>query len=150
MRDDNLAREMYQLRYSVSPLPAEDLFLSQEPPISGEEVAQIYGVLAHYTNKDVLPLIAASGYIRAGCWLTPTPYAACMVPYNLGLPSPRDVCLLIDVASLPELWGPGTTPPSSTHSRIWTGGGIEFYSPYDIPLNAVHRIIDLEPCGDVH
>lgn len=85
-----------------------------------------------------------------GCWLTPTPYAACMAPYNLGLNTPRDVCVLIDVSDIVEVWGPGTIPPSNQYPDTWRGGGIEFYTPTPIRLAAVREVIELAPCGDTH
>ena len=151
MRDDNLAREMDRhRRLPISPLPSEDLYTGGQPAVAGHVVASAYGLLVHYTSVDNLTSIRASGYIRAGSWLTPTPYAACMAPYNLGLPSPRNVCLLVDVSSIPDLWGPGTTPPSSVYPSIWTGRGIEFFVPSPIPFSFVQSIIELSPCGDIH
>ncbi|GEM_PF-7080770 len=75
---------------------------------SGSDVADVYGLLVHYTTLERLSSIVDTDRIgiNHGCWLTPTPYAACMTPYDLGLNSPRNVCLLVDVSNLPELWGP--------------------------------------------
>lgn len=82
--------------------------------------------------------------------MTPTIYAGCMAPYDLGLNTPRDICLLIDVEPLSELWGPGTSRFSSQHREIWKGGGIEFYSPFPIEVQNVAEVIELKPCGDRH
>jgi hypothetical protein len=156
MRDDRLARTMDERRWAfhrqstLTPLPAEELRRRQEPPVSGREVADVYGLLAHYTTVDRLALYAEAGQVGAGkgVWLTPTPYAACMAPYALGLDDPRDLCLLIDVSDLRCLWGPGTTPPSRRFPGIWLGGGVEFYSADPIPIVSVRRIYRIRPCGD--
>ena len=148
MRDDNLAKVLDEQRgLSVSPLPA-----NQNRQVSGQTVADTYGLLAHYTTWEALAWMLETGSIGgdAGCWLTPTPYAACMAPYTLGLNSPRAVCLLVDVRHLPALWGPGTSPPSGRYPTIWLGGGIEFLSPGPVPFEHVQRVIEIRPCGDTH
>lgn len=149
MRDDSLARVLSG-GLAVRPEAAKDLSKLGSAHVSGQDVYREYGLLAHYVNVDRLPLIFASGGIgNPECWLSPTPYAACMSPYGLGLPSPRSACLLVDVSEVPRLWGPGTCPPSSFHPNIWVGGGIEFYSPDPIDVSFVRHIIrELEPCGD--
>ena len=109
-----------------------------------------YGFLAHYTTTDHFAQLLNIGTIggNQGCWLTPTPYAACMTPYNLGLNTPRDRCLLVDVSDL-ELWGPGTTPPSSWHPGIWQGGAMEFFS-LPVPTDRIVQVYEIMPCGDRH
>jgi hypothetical protein len=82
---------------------ALDMFLAGEELITGGEVAGRYGLLAHYTNRDRLPSIIQSEGIGPGCWLTPTAYAACLTPYNLGLDSPRSMCFLIDDSGIARL-----------------------------------------------
>lgn len=138
-------------RATVSPDPAEDLYIKRAPSVSGTSVAQVYGYLVHYTTWRHVRDILARGYLGGphGCWLTPSPLAACMVPYDLGLDSPRDACLLVDPEQIGELWGPGTVHPKGLHKSIWRGGGVEFYSPHPLPLHIVKEIHLLEPCGDL-
>ena len=102
MRDDEVARTLDAGRWNapMPPYPAANFQSLNLPPVSGREVADRYGLLAHYTQWRYLPLMIQAGAIHAGCWLTPTPYAECMAPYNLGLNSPREVCLLIDASQL--------------------------------------------------
>jgi len=148
MRDDNLAKALDERRgLSVQPLPADQMV-----PIPGHQVADTYGLLAHYTTWEALRWMLESESIGgdAGCWLTPTPYAACMAPYTLGLNTPRTVCLLVDVRQVSALHGPGTSPPSGRYPTIWLGGGIEFFSPHPIPFNYVRRVFEIRPCGDMH
>ena len=149
MRVDNLAKAFDEQRgLTVHPQPA-----TQVPAaIPGHQVADTYGLLAHYTTWEALEWMLASNKIggETGCWLTPTPYAACMVPYALGLNTPRTVCLLVDVRSVRTLRGPGTSPPSGRHPTIWRGGGIEFFSPDPVPFDCVRRVIEIRPCGDMH
>jgi hypothetical protein len=150
LRSNALAREL-----AVSKLPAEDLWNQSFPlqPLSGKKVASAYGPLAHYTRRARVAQMKQSGVVGqkdTALWLTPIAYSACMAPYDLGLPSPRDVCLLIDVASLQALWGPGTCPPSDTYPDVWQGGGVEFYCPATtlIAFDLVVAILPLSPCGD--
>jgi hypothetical protein len=120
------------------------------PPVTGAEVADAFGLLSHYTTWDHLAQILNVGAIGGshGCWLGTTPYGACVAPYNLGLASPRELCLLVDVRTLPQLWGPGTCAPSSQYRTIWRGGGIEFFSPNPLPFNLVKQVCEIFPCGD--
>lgn len=151
MRSDQLARLMSAMNLPVSKASAVDMLRRGVGSLSGAEVADSYGLLAHYTRSDLLHLIHASGQIgHPGLWLTPTAYSACMAPYNLGLDTPCDTCLLINVRNVEELWGPGTTPGSLAHSGIWQGGGIEFFCPQPIPLSAVVDTQMVEPCGGGH
>jgi hypothetical protein len=152
VRHDSLLRRLDRERWSsdLSPFPADELWRSGRPPVSGEEVANTYGLLAHYTTLDALEWIRQMDAISPRCWLTPTTYAACMSPYDLGLNTPRDVCLLVDVRSVPQLWGPGTSRPSSHFPMIWAGGAIEFFSDSPISFSNVRRAIRIEPCGDMH
>lgn len=153
MRFDVLAREMAQRRpFAVSRLPAEDLWRNGAGPVPGWVVADVYGLLAHYTRRQHVPMMwraRSVGRPSSGCWLAPTAHAACMVPYNLGVDSPRDVCLLVDVRAVPELWGSGTSPPATNYPAIWIGGGVEFYCPVgsNIPFASVQAVIDIDPCG---
>jgi len=107
-----------------------------------------YGLLVHYTTQEVLLAIFDYGAIGPGCWLTPAAYAACLMPYDLGLDSPRDACLLIDVSTIPRLWGPGTAARSQRYPWQWSGGGIEFYCQDSIPVDRVRRVLPVAPCGD--
>jgi hypothetical protein len=156
MRIDNLARAFdlkrcAALPVSISALPALELFRRGDPPLSGSDVANAFGSLAHYTTRDNLVLIRRSGFIGpGGCWLTPTGYSGCMVPYDLGLNAPRDICLVVDVRALAALWGPGTAAPSGTSGPIWRGGGIEFYSRDPIDFKHVVLLAACEGCGDAH
>src|SRR6476646_6922796 len=122
MRFDALTRElMHRRSIPVADLPARDLFQQHHPSVTGALVTSTYGLLALYTRHAwIAPMRSAGliGRLGAGCWLSPSALAACMVPYNLGLDSPREVCLLVDVSSVPELWGPGTCPPSGPYPSI--------------------------------
>jgi hypothetical protein len=114
----------------------------------------MYGLLAYYVRREWLKAMEQSGVvgrINTACWLSPSAHSACMVPYSLGLRSPRDVCLLVDVSSIVELWGPGTCPVADNYPNIWRGGGIEFYCPAGSPIDfrLVRATLDLSPCGDV-
>ena len=140
-------------RLAVSPLPAEELWQRGVAPVSGSDVASRYGLLAHYTRRKWVPAMQSAGVLGrpgAGCWLAPTAHSACMVPYSLGLNTPRDVCLLVDVSAVPALWGPGTCPTSTDFPAIWRGGGIEFFCPAgnDVPFVVVRQILDISPCGE--
>lgn len=152
MRNDELARTLDERRWlsAIPAIPAADHARMGLPSVTGADVAARYGLLVHYTQWRYLPLMVQAGAIRAQCWLTPTPYSECIVPYNLGLDSPREVCLLVDVSSLRTLWGPALIPPSSLHPTIWRGGGIEFFSADPLPLTCVKDVIELAPCGDEH
>ena len=158
MRGDSLVRELDRRRWNysggISPQPAIDLYSIPTPSVTGADVTNVYGLLAHYTTWQRLGQFINANMIGGrpggsqGCWLTTTPYGACVAPYHLGLDSPRELCLLIDVSSLPQLWGPGTCPPSRQHSSTWQGGGIEFFSPIPIPFSLVRRVYEIAPCGD--
>jgi len=100
------------------------LSLSGGEALSGGQVAEKYGLLAHYATSDALRRYLegdAIGGGYGGCWLTPTIYAACMAPYTLGLAAPKDVCLLVDVTDVAELWSPGTAPPAPPGAGRPTG-----------------------------
>ena len=137
-----LDREKWQGH--ISPLPAVEMYQDQYPPVSGKRVAEVYGLLAHYTKWSLVNLLMTDGIgITKGCWLTPTERNGCYAPYELGVDSPRDVCLLIDVKGV-ELWGPGTSPPSTQFGDIWRGGGIEFFSPEPLDFSLVRKVV--YPC----
>ena len=127
----------------ISPLPAQQMHQDRYPPVSGKRVAEVYGYLAHYTRRVLLELLRAEGIGITGCWLTPIKHNGCYAPYELGVNSPRDVCLLIDVEGV-ELWGPGTSPPSTQFGDIWRGGGIEFFSPKPLDFSRVRKVV--YPC----
>lgn len=155
LRQNRLGRAVDERRWGqqgqqVFQLPAEDVYKLGYPPVSGAQVANAYRFLAHYTTLARLAQMLQAGQIggSAGCWLTPTDLAACMVPYDLGLNTPRDVCLLIDVGKVADLWGPGTIPGSTAYRTIWRGGGIEFYSPQPLNTALILRVWVIEPCGD--
>lgn len=159
MRNDSLAHFFDQRRWQssgqVSSLPAHELWQRdvKQFRFSGATVADEYGLLAHYTTVSGLGLIRDDGFIggkNGGCWLTPTPYAACIAPYDLGLDTPRNLCLLVDVSKLQELWGPGTSEESRWNPAVWQGGAIEFYSAAPVPYEYVKHVIPLAPCGDLH
>lgn len=160
MGSDNLARLLDQERWQssgrVSPLPADELWQKSVTQFrfSGATVADEYGLLAHYTTVSGLGLIQDDGFISGkkggGCWLTPTSYAACIASYDLGLDTPRNLCLLVDVSKLEELWGPGTSEESSWSPAVWRGGAIEFYSAVPVSYTYVKHVIPLAPCGDLH
>ncbi len=154
MRVDSLARGLSRRVGRVSHAPAIELWRRQDSifKLTGAEAAARYGLMAHYTRKPLADLMRQGGSIGldAGCWLTPTPYSACMAPYDLGLNDPRDSVLIVDVTGLNELWGPGTALPSQRYHSIWQGGGMEFYCPSPIPFLNVVAVQDLEPCGDQH
>ena len=154
MRSDAFARALDERRWPnpIEARSAVDLRAQGLPPIPGKEVAARYGLLAHYLAGTFLPTVLTQGYIGStgGTWLTPTPYPACLAPYNLGLYSPRDLCMLIDVSTLDGLWGPATAERSISFPAIWQGGAIEFFFPGRITLNHVRDIVRLQPCGDTH
>lgn len=156
MRIDNLARAFDTKRCArfpggLSSLPAQELYSSSFPSIPGSDVAAAFGFLVHYTTRDSLIQIRRSGFIggSSGCWLTPTGYSGCMVPYDLGLNTARDICLIVNVAGVADLWGLGTAPPGSLVS-IWKGGGIEFYSHQPIDFTNVVMMSTCGTCGDPH
>ena len=150
MRSNSLAHAFLSGRgLQPQPFPADEWRQRGLPSARGEDVAATYGLLAHYTTQDGLAGIVGDEMIRGACWLTPAPLAACMAPYDLGLSSPRDICLLVDVSEIPELWGPGATGPSSRHPGVWQGGGIEFYCPTNIGIDQVREVIAIAPCGDI-
>jgi hypothetical protein len=155
-RQDNLSRAFDRVRAStlpsVSAIPALKMFSSGQPAVSGKDVARVYGLLAHYTSRKYLRAIWAAGSIghSLGCWLTPTAYAACLAPYNLGINSPRDVCLLVDVQTISWLWGPGTASGSKGFKGLWKGGAVEFFSPDPIEFRYVKNVYRILPCGDPH
>ena len=147
---DNHRQQIHDPSVHVHPMCAIDLALTDAQQITGDEVARLYGPLLHYTTAPVLRLIIAAGELgrpNAGVWLTPSPYSACLAPYELGLDSPRDVCLLIDTSGMPGLYGPARAAPSST-ARLWRGGALEFFSPSPISLTHVLEAVEVGTCGD--
>lgn len=138
---------------TVDPRPAKVLWRDRlRPPVGGREVATRYGLLAHYTSIDLLRVYEDLGGIgtrERGIWLTPSPISGCLTPYDLGLVSPRNLCMLIDVSELAELWGPGTSDVSEYFPTIWCGGGIEFYYPDCIGFSCVRDMLRIEACGDI-
>lgn len=163
LHGDQLSKLLVTKQRPVPRESAADMYARNAKPMSGAEVTEAYGLLVHYTRWSVLSLIANSEEIgirgassgtgtSGGVWLSPSVYPACMVPYNLGLESPRDVCVVLDVSRVSELWGPGTIPPSMKHHSIWQGGGVEFYCPEPIPFSAptLVDVVGVEPCGGGH
>lgn len=122
--------------------------------MSGSLAASRYGLMVHYTANESAELIWRSGAVGlrgSGAWLTPTAYSACMASPNLGLSTPRDLVLVLDVARVSEIWGPGTAVASSAFGPQWRGGGIEFYVPVPLSLDdCLVDVIELEPCGGGH
>jgi hypothetical protein len=121
---------------------------------TGADVAKGFGLMLHYTRADLSGVILASGSVGgavAGAWVTPTAYSACMAPPNLGLATPRDLALVLDVSTVPELWGPGTSVESEAFPLLWRGGGMEFYSPVPLSLDeCLVDVVTLNPCGGGH
>lgn len=152
MRHDSLARafDARRSRWPVASVPADELWRRGNPAVRGQDVSDAFGQLAMYTTTDRLSDLVAMGAIGPGCWLTPTSYAACMAPYDLGLNAPRDVCLLIDVSRIGALWGPGSSRPSGRFPTIWQGAAIEFYCPTTVDFTYVHQVLRPLPCGDTH
>lgn len=152
LRQNRLGRALDERRWGgVAGLrPAEDMYKRGDPAVSGVRVASAYGFLSHYTTLGRLAQMLQIGQIggNAGCWLTPTTFAACMTPYDIGLDTPRNMCLLVDVGSVPALWGPGTAPASRTHPAIWRGGGLEFFSPQPLSTSLITRVYEILPCGN--
>ena len=152
LRQNRLGRAVDERRWGnpATLLPAEDMYKRGDQPVSGARVANAYGFLSHYTTLTRLSQMIQAGQIggNAGCWLTPTPLAACMAPYDMGLNTPSGVCLVIDVRDVPALWGPGTAPGSTAYRAIWRGGAIEFYSPQPLSTALITRVYEIEPCGD--
>jgi hypothetical protein len=155
VRNNAFAKQLDRTRWGggalgVSPLPAAELFRSGSAPVPNADVAAKYGVLAHYVTWDMMLQYSRAGALGGthGCWLTPTPYSACLVPYALGLFGPKEFCLLVRIDDpVVQLWGPGTAPPGR-HPSVWRGGGIEFYSAVSIPLSLVTEVVPIETCGD--
>ena len=150
-RVDDLAEKVDLLRLErkldVDSSPADELWARYADSVSGTVLKELYGVLLHYTSIDHVESINTAGIGRPGrgCWLTPSTYSACVAPYRLGLRSARDMCVMVDVSSLPEIWGPGT---SRAGNSIWTGGGIEFYYPGLIPAQCIVGFSEINSCGD--
>jgi len=136
----------------VDARPAAMLRLLGVPPIAGGRVYDVFGYLLHSTVGSRLQAMWESGVVGsgAGVWLTPTAYASCMTPYDLGLDTPRDVVLLIDPRRVPALWGPGTAGSSLTWPNTWRGGAVEFFSPSPLAASVIVDVLGIEPCGDVH
>lgn len=152
MRANSLAKRFDEGRWpqAVPADSAHDLMLRRVRPVAGRQVASRYGLLAHYLAATTLPAVVAQAALGGpgGTWLTPTPYAGCVAPYDLGLRSPRDLCMLVDVSRLARMWGPGTAIPSNLFPTIWRGGAMEFFVPGPVPLQYVRAVIRLHTCGD--
>ncbi|UYQ62701.1 hypothetical protein [Streptomyces peucetius] len=117
-------------------------------PVSGGEVSSIFGHLIHYTQSRFLESILSTqvGLPGWGVYLSPTPYAGCVVPYRLGLRAGSDAWIIVDVRNVEKLWGPGKAhagPPP------WPGGHIEFYSSTPLDRSAVVDYGHLSSCGDL-
>lgn len=153
MRANSLARRFDQGRWpqTVPPDSAHDLMVRRMRPVTGRRVASRFGLLAHYLSATTLPAVVARATLGGpgGTWLTPTPYASCVAPYDLGLRSPRDLCMLVDVSRLARMWGPGTAIPSNLFPTIWRGSAMEFFVPGPVPLQYVRAAIRLHTCGDL-
>jgi len=133
---------------------AAELFHAGNPAhrVDGAVLARRHPWLLHYTTdrgRDAIRAAGSIGLSEHGVWLTPTIYAGCMVPYNLGLSTPVTAAIVIETAELVELWGPGFAAPSQAHDA-WGGSGIEFYCPSPIPFSAAVDIVKIQPCGDTH
>lgn len=157
MRGDELALRLDADRAAaqampVDPRPAAMLRLLGVPGMSGGAVYDVFGYLLHWTVASRLAAMWESGVIGsgAGVWLTPTAYASCMTPYDLGLDTARDAVLLIDPRRIPALWGPGSAGPSLGWPAIWRGGAVEFYSPSPLDAGVIVDVLGAEPCGDTH
>ena len=152
MRANFLARHFDYARWPapVSPDSAHNLMLRGSRPLTGRQIAARFGYLAHYLSATTLPAVVAQASIGGpgGTWLTPTPYAGCIAPYDLGLRTPRDLCMLVDVRRLARIWGPGTAVSSNLHPTIWRGGAMEFFVRGPIPIQYVRALIRLHTCGD--
>jgi hypothetical protein len=151
VRADSLAErlDVHRLRgkMAVDPQPSDELWRLGLPSVTGASVAETYGHLLHYTVVDFIGAITTTGVGRPGhgVWLTPSSYSACVVPYRLGLTTPRDVCVVVDVSTVPDLWGPGTARPGAA---VWTGGGLEFFASGPIPPSNIVDVIGIATCGD--
>lgn len=156
-RSDSFAKHMDTLRLTgkidLDGEPAEELWRLDEDEtdmVTGAQVAAVFGPnLIHYTLATHLPSIRREGQVGLegrGLWLTPSPYAGCQAPYNLGLRSGINVCLTINIESVDALWGPGT---AGQGAAPWPGGGIEFYCPHPLPTHLVTSYRLLESCGDL-
>lgn len=132
--------------------PAGDAWLSGAAVFSwsGQEVFDTFGYLLHFVERQYLPDIFRRFQLGrgAGVWCTPSPTPTELLPYSLGLGSPRDFCLVLD-PRLPaphRWWGPGVAPPSS-YPNIWTGGGLEFYTPDVVGTAAIVDGFPVDPGG---
>lgn len=133
-----------EMGFEISPDSADTL-RGRADPVSGESVSNVFGPLLHYTTSDVLPLIRETGVGKSGVWLSPSLYSSCLAPYRLGLSSPVNVCLIVDVSEVPALWGPGM---ARRGAHLWMGGGIEFYCEEAIPFSKVRACCAIQGCGD--
>ncbi len=159
MRHNSFARTLDADRWSapyrsIYPGPAQRAFQLGLTGYhwTGTVLADVYGFLLHYVEARHLPAIFNRGTLGSvcGCWLTPTPVGADMLPYEFGLPSPRDVCLVVDPVRADAgkgFWGPGVASPVA-HPTIWRGGGLEFYTSAQVPVGAVADVVFLDPSGD--
>lgn len=157
LRSDELGKELGTARGSrtmrLSPDPALHLFRGGESRFrnSGRTIGRRFGHLLHYTTERAAVGVVKDqqlGFSDRGLWLSPTPYAGCMASQNLGLSNPCEWVFVVDVSSLPEVWGPGVAVPG--FFGAWRGGGLEFYVPQPIPFSAVLDWYRLLGCGDAH
>jgi hypothetical protein len=147
MRSDSLAQRVDELRLKPHDDPAKVLYDMGVDHLTGSEVARVYGFLIHYTLSIHLERILESeiGLRGKGLYLSPTPYAGCVAPYNLGLTTGRDAWIVVDVSTVPKLWGPGR---AGVGSVPWRGGGIEFFSPVPLDKSTVVTYGTLSTCGE--
>jgi hypothetical protein len=155
LRGDRLLYEAVSRRspWPIQADPADLLWRNRHPSLAGSAVATAYGLLAMYTTATRLTTflgVGALGNPAYGCWLTPEAHSACMASPNLGINHPADFCILVDVRSIPAIWGPGTSRPSGNFTGTWRGGAIEFFVPQPIDVTLITSVSTVEPCGDCH
>lgn len=134
---------------AISDWSARDLCADGDQSLSGEKLHEIYGLLYHWTASGCVESIRENGLApgreSGGVFLTPSRYSPCMAPYRLGLASPRDVCLGVDVSQVANIWGPGTAWQTVP---VWQGGGLEFYCTETIAWAQVKTVHGYDICGD--
>lgn len=118
--------------------------------ITGKRMKDRHPLLFHYVSSKRLPKIKSDGIGAPGryVWFTPVAYSACMSPYRLGLPTPRDILLVVDPGYVSNFWGPGTAPEDNRNDA-WRGGGIEYAAIGPVVANAIKMLVTITPCGDI-
>ncbi|MBI1355303.1 MAG: hypothetical protein GC160_13220 [Acidobacteria bacterium] len=144
---DDLAQILDAYRWEPATASARSLYeqdADRKDFCSGSSVANTYGPLLHFTSRAALDQIKRTGRLGVpACHLTPTAYSSWQASRELGLPDLYDRCLLVNVSTVPRLWGPGRAAPSRLVPG-WVGGGLEFFVPEPISWDFVQQVFE---CG---